>query len=130
MNANDFIEQLELALASVRSERTVLTRFEPGFVGGHGSVFVTFVNLPFARFKERRGGGAESENNRVLFSIQGFSDSSTPAAKITIETLVNNVTPREQRLRKKTASPAKVAEYLASYIGEVARNFPPNFTHE
>ena len=131
MNANDFIEQLELALAHVRSERTVLARFEAAFLVGHGSVFVTFINLPYARFKERRGGGAESENNRMLFSVQGFdSYPATPVAKIMVETLVNNITPRDQRLRKKTADPAKIAEYLAAYIGKTAESFPPNFTHE
>ena len=131
MNAEEFIAHLEEILAHVRSERTVLARFEPAFLVGHGSVFVTFINLPYARFKERRGGGAESENNRVLFSVQGFdSNPGTPVAKVTVETRVNNVVSRDQRLRKKTAAPAKIAEYLAKYIGEVASSTSPNFTHE
>lgn len=133
MNAEEFIAQLEAALAHVRAERTVLAKFEPGFVSGptNGTVFVTFINLPFARFKERRGGGAEAENNRVLFSVDGFSsDPGVPVAKVTVETRVNNVVSRDRRLRKKTAAPAKIAEHMAKYIGEVASSTSPNFTHE
>jgi hypothetical protein len=94
-------------------------------------VFVTFINLPFARFKEKRGGGAEAENNKQLFTVDGFnSDPSVPVDKVVVDTLRNHIASRDQKLRKKTGDPAKIAEYLASYIIKIAEHFPPNFTHE
>lgn len=98
---------------------------------GTASVFVTFVNLPTSRVRERRGGGAESENNRMLFCVRGFNDrpyEGEPAASVTIEQLVRNLD--STKMRKKTADPDKVATYLANYINDVAAKFAPRFTHE
>ena len=133
MSADDFIALLNELLAPVQIDRTIFVAFEKGFVEGprNGSVYVTFINLPSARVKERRGGRAEAENNRMLFSVDGFSTTpSVEASKVVVESQVNNVIERERRLRKKTASPQKIAEYLAKHIVEVASSTPPRYTHE
>lgn len=133
MNANEFIEFLrdELSLLA-KDGRSTFAEFNKGFVAGpsNGTVYVNFVNLPLDRFHQRRGGGAESENNRQLFSVKGFSSNPfVPVAKVTVEHMVNNIlgTPR---LRKKTASPDRAAAYLAGYISQVAAQNEPNLTHD
>lgn len=128
----EFIASLmsELTVLAM-DERTVLARFSPGFVKGprNGTVFVSFYNLPHARVQERRGGGAEAENNRMLFSVQGFSsDPELDAANLTATQQVNAFAPT--RLRKKSGPAGKIASYLAKYINEAALAHPPNFTHE
>lgn len=133
MDADQFIELL------VYNERTVSARFSPGFAPGpgRGSVFVDFVNLPISRVKERRGGGAESENNRSTFWIHGFdSSSSNPVEKVRVEQSKNGIyqgSPtqgvRAPNLRAKAATPEKIASYLADYINAVAEKFAPSYTH-
>ena len=135
MNPNEFITLLNDLLSSLAKDgRTVLVNFRPGLVEGptNGTVYVTFINLPSDRVKQRRGGGAEAENNRMSFSVGGFnSDHEVPVVKVKVEQLVNGIARGSiPRLRKKTATPDKIAAYLAAYINEVAEGHEPNFTHE
>ena len=70
--ATEFLDILNSNLSPlVDRERTVIATFKSskGFtpLPGHSSIAVNFINLPQERHKERRGGGAESENNRMLF---------------------------------------------------------------
>lgn len=142
MDANHFIVQLQANLSRlVLDERTVYARFDDGLVPGpgHGSVFVTFVNLPETRVKEKRGGGAENENNHMSFVVHGFGERPDDHAdKVQVKQLVNGVygpgsPSRENRapnLRSRTASPDKIATHLANYLNEVAENFEPKYTHD
>jgi hypothetical protein len=132
-NAATFFEILNERISSlVSKERTMFARFDPPWEGtrGGGLVFVDYFNLPEARHKQKRGGGAESHNNRMLFSIAGFGKTAEdPVAKVKIEQLVTLGHPTP-KLRGKTATPEKMAIYLADYISQVALEFPPNLTHE
>jgi len=123
----------------VQDERTVLLQPRGGNGSmGSASVFVTFINLPHARVQEKRGGGAEAENNRMLFSVWGFNGDprgDVPVEKVQVEQLVNNVGKGVGRsgcpnLKKKTASPDKISAYLATYLNKAAAENQPEFTHE
>ena len=133
-NANEFMEILNASLSPlVDKERTVIARFSTakGFTNkpGQSSVLVNFYNLPESRIKEGRGGGAEAENNRMLFSIRGFDEvADVPVTKVRVEQLI--VLGRGMKnLRAKNGNPGKIALYLAEYINEVAETVTPNFTH-
>ena len=134
-SASEFLEILGSSLSPlVDRERMVIGRFKSskGFTNRPGSsnMAVDFINLSQARHKERRGGGAESENNRMMFWISGFNeDPSDPVDKIRIKQSVNGVQ-GSKSMRTKTASPDKIAIYLAKYINETAESVPPNLTHE
>ena len=134
-NANEFLDLLNANLSPlVDGERTVIAAFKSskGFTNRPGSsnIAVNFINLPRERHQQRRGGGAESENNRMLFWISGFNeDPSDPVDKIKIEQSVNSIR-GARNLRAKTASPDKIAIYLAKYINEIAESVPPNLTHD
>ena len=135
MNATDFTRALESELSPlVRDQRIVAARFKSsrGFTSlRHQSLmFVNFYNLPEARHREKRGGGAESENNRMMFMVSRFDeDESAPVEKLRVE-LSNSIFGRAYKLRAKTASPEKVASYLASFINKVAAENEPSYTHE
>jgi hypothetical protein len=134
-SASEFLEILDSTLSPlVDGERTVIANFKSskGFtvLPGHSSVAVNFINLSQDRHRERRGGGAESENNRMLFWISGFNEEpSDPVDKIKIEQSVNSIR-GARNLRAKTASPDRIAIYLAKHINEIAESVPPNLTHD
>ena len=134
-SATQFFKILNSSLSPlVDSGSTVIARFKSsaGFTSRPNSSHVTvnFINLPLERHEQRRGGGAESENNRMLFSIWGFDgDPAVAVDKVKIEQLVNSIR-GSKSLRAKTASPDKVAAYLAKYINEIAKTVPPSLTHK
>lgn len=136
MTATDFMTLLRQKFDALgHDDRCVFIEFHPGLVTGmgRGSVSVTLVNLPLDRVRERRGGGAEAENNRALYFVNGFHSephTQVPAERVQVEQLVDNVGSRSERLRKKTASPEKVASYLAEHVGRLAANHPPRYTHD
>jgi len=138
MTTNEFTTELTSRLSEkIARDRTIFIEVERGLSRGPtgGSVYVTFVNLPTPRVRERRGGGAESENNRMLFSVRGFSSAPAEdaAGSVVVEQLVNNVGPigaGAPKLRKKTGDPARVAAYLADYLNRVTDSHEPQFTHE
>jgi hypothetical protein len=81
MNAHDFTAALDRNLSPlVHNERTLIARFSSsrGFTSRpfQSSVYINFINLPEERHRQKRGGGAESENNRMMFAIHGFGLSS------------------------------------------------------
>ena len=135
MNAHEFTAALDRNLSPlVHNERTLIARFSSsrGFTTRpfQSAIYVNFINLPEERHRQKWGGGAESENNRMMFSIHGFGEDETVSVdKVKIEHPVCGITSRPS-LRGKTASPEKIAEYLAGYINKVAETVPPNFTHE
>jgi hypothetical protein len=138
------VEKFLLALRtsagpSVCDERTLIAEAQPS-LGPRGrgtcSVYVSLINLPFYRSKQRRGGGAENENNRILIRVGGFNEgdfAEMPAEKVSVEPLVCNIGyPGQgaQRIRRKTASPEKIAEYLGLYLQDIVAGFPPSYSHE
>jgi hypothetical protein len=139
-SADDFVSILTDGLSPLvqGGERHVRIDFKSsrGFTSRPGAsmIAINFFNLPTARVKERRGGGAEAENNRMLFMVNGFDeDSATPVAKVKLEQSVSSIGHHGNwapKMRAKSGSPDKVAIYLANYINEIASMFPPNFTHE
>ena len=128
MSATDFIQCVRNHLST---DRHILLRYDAGFcpAAGRGVVTVNFYNLPESRVQERRGNGAEVENNRQLFMIWGFNETAdSPVAKVKIEQDINGIGSNgawAPNLRAKTASPEKVAIYLAQYINKVAADFAP-----
>lgn len=92
----------------------------------YDTVFVNFINLPTGH--GRGGGGAEAENNRMSFFIEGFGKetphSPPPTGKVKIEMRVSAL-PREYRLRGKTGTPAQVAKYLADFLNNVVKSVEP-----
>lgn len=96
----------------------------------YDTVFVNFINLP--KGVGGAGGRAEAENNRMLFSIEGFGKetphSPPPTGKVKIELRVSAL-PREYKLRGKTGTPAQVAKYLADFLNKVVKEVEPKFTH-
>jgi hypothetical protein len=138
-SADDFITILRESLSPlVHAERTVYADFKSsrGFTTrpGQSSVTVQFYNLPESRVRQRRGGGAEAENNRAMFWIHGFDeDSATPVAKVKVEHSVNSIGRPDHwapKRKGKSGSPDKIATYVAEYINEIAEQFEPNLTHE
>jgi len=145
-SADEFVTALQGYLSPlVHSDRHVNANFKSskGFTShpGQSRLAINFYNLPTSRVKERRGGGAEAENNRALFMVHGFeTDSKIPVAKVKLEQLVNVIgspdrwAPNMRRwapnMRAKSGDPLTVAKYLANYINDVASTFPPQFSHE
>jgi hypothetical protein len=137
MTLHEFLADLKSKLSPlVTDDRYVLAdrTSSLGYEGkGRGAAQVTFINLPYERVRERRGGGAESENNRMLFMVHGFN--SGPSGdegvdRVQVEQLVNNVFPRSENMRRKTASPDKIASYVAEYVNRAAAAHEPRLTHE
>lgn len=102
------------------------------FMGGYTSVVVNYINLPEEIHSRNEGNGAESENNRMMFSVTGFhpTDPTRPPMdlKVKVELHVSSIG-REYNLRAKTATPEKIAEYLAAHLNKVAAEVEPKFTH-
>jgi len=98
--------------------------------GGHDTVFLNFINLPHG--VGGAGGGAEAENNRMMFVVSGFGHESEtappPTGKVKVELSVSAL-PRSYNLRAKTGTPSAIARYLADHLNRIAREVPPHFTH-
>lgn len=143
LNAAQFADALKAKVSDTVRERTLIVSANDSLatIGGRSKAYltVTFINLPIARAAERRGGGAESENNRALFIVDGFNADGEPVEKVAVEHLVNHIHHNQpaggaitiaRSLRKKTADPENVVAYLAEYISQLAAQYAPNFTHE
>ena len=127
--SEEFIKMVESNL-SLQGRRITFDN-ESRLVGNrYDSVFVNFINLPTG--KGGAGGGAEAENNRMSFTIEGFGKdtphSPPPTGKVKIEMRVSAL-PREYKLRGKTGTPAQVAKYLADFLNKVVKEVEPRFTH-
>lgn len=90
-------------------------------------VYVNFYNLPEG--VGGAGGGAEAENNRMMFAIRGFKRDGSPTDRVKIEQVVRSTFPREMSLRAKSGPPAAIAKYLADYISKIVREVEPKLTH-
>lgn len=101
--------------------------FCSGFMGRFDSAFVQVINLPEQVVALNAGNGAEAENNRVEFSVDGFG-SDRMAGKVKVTVLVN-VIQKKMPFRAKTGTPEVIAQYLAKYINQVVTEVEPKFTH-
>lgn len=94
------------------------------------AVHINFVNLPPSVVGG--GGGAEAENNRMSFWVEGFDredeHAPPPTGKVKVE-MATSALPRDYKLRAKTGTPERIAQYLADFLNKVAREVPPKFTH-
>ena len=136
MTAGAFVESLKAMLAPLDRQAVIknpapykggLVSLTGLFAGSGGDrVYVNFFNLPPGI--GAAGGGAEGENNRMMFTVEGFGDEGKPASKVTVE-MTTSALPREFRLRKKSGPPGAIARYLADFLGKVVRDVPPHFTH-
>ena len=124
MGREDFIMRVRSELGNKH------VTFSGGTLGSYGALYVNFINLP-SDIVGRRG-GAEAENNRMMFKVDGWGGSEPnlppPSGKVRVEQMVS-VFPREYRLRAKSGEPSSIARYLADFINRVAVEVPPNYTH-
>ena len=122
--ARDFERALKLG------DRHLTIRVQNSLGGPqHGSSqYVKLINLP--KGIGEAGGGAEAENNRMSFWVEGFTTNggSPKSGKVKVE-MATSALPREYRLRAKTGAPAVIAKYLADFINKVVAEVPPHFTH-
>lgn len=102
-------------------------RFKSGGLGRFDSLYINFYNIPDTGSRA----GAELENNRMLFRIDGWDRASADTqvfGNVKIEQMVSAL-PREYRLRAKTGKPAAIAAYLAAFLTKVASEVEPKYTH-
>jgi hypothetical protein len=90
----------------------------------YDDVWINFYNLPKEMVVGVMSSGALAENNRMSFSVSGFDKydpnvNSATVGKVKFEMRINSYG-REYNLRGKTATPEKIAEYLAAYINNIA----------
>lgn len=126
MNAEEFKAALDGMLRTKAGDRHTYVKVDSSF-GADPTVWVTLINLS----KDVVSGpsfGAEGENNRVMLGVDGFKKDGSPASKVRVEARVSAI-PREYKLRAKAASPAKIAAYIADFIGKVVKEVPPKYTH-
>lgn len=128
MNSDQFIN---LVKALVMPGRRLKLRNEFSLGGVDGDVYVNFINLPEGIGSA--GGGAEAENNRISFWIKGWPKNKADGprtGKVKIE-CANSVFRREvfPMMRAKTATPEKIAVYLAEYLNKLMAEIEPNYTH-
>lgn len=124
-------EFAELLRSLVEPGRHLTVRSESRLGGPahyYETTFVNFVNLP----SDMPAGGAQGENNRMMFTVNGFDGAdphaSPPSGKVKVEMKLSML-PREYRLRAKTAPPGVIAQYLADFLNRVIAEVPPNYTH-
>lgn len=128
--SDDFIEAVKSQL-KIKDRRV---RFNnKSTLGGlsYADVIINYINLPTG--VGSAGGGAEAENNRMLFFVEGFGKETPhtppPRGKVRIRQEINMVTDRSKNLRAKTGTPEQIAKYLADYLNKIAAEVEPRFTH-
>lgn len=128
--SDDFIEAVKSQLKI--KDRQI--RFNnKSTLGGvrYDTVIINYINLPTG--VGSAGGGAEAENNRMMFFIEGFGKETPhtppPRGKIRIRQEINMVTDRSRNLRTKTGTPEQIAKYLVDYLNKTAAEVEPRFTH-
>lgn len=104
-----------------------------GGMGSHSQVFIDFINLPIERVREKRGGGAEGSNNRMLLVVDGFARDlgEPPPGKVKLDTRISlyGAPPALSKLRGKSGTPEAIAKYVSDFISKVAAEVPGKYTH-
>lgn len=126
----------EKALRSHLQLKDRVIVFRKGMLERNGvsdTQYIDFFNLPESVMKGNAGGGAEAQNNRMMFQISGFhkyeADSPAPTGKLVVEMTVSAFSRDKYKLRKKTGPAEAVAKYLAGFINNVVANEEPKLTH-
>jgi len=97
----------------------------------YSTVFINYINLP----ENLAGGGAESENNRLMLQVSGFGKeehAAPPSGKVKVELSISAVQDAANgrlRLRGKSGTPEQAAKYVADFLNMVAKEIPPRYTH-
>ena len=122
LNTTEFANLLKQKLNPQGRRVTIQIK---GPMGGLDTVWVTLINLP----EEVKAPGAEAENNRMSFSVDGFAPDGgpPPTLKVKVEMRVSALS--GQKLRSKSGPPEVIANYLAQYINNIISTVPPKFTH-
>jgi hypothetical protein len=116
------------------SDSELASSFEKEFekrlkIGKHGyrlrslspsMLYIDYINLPMTPTKEP----AEKENNRISFVIHYNKATGRGKAETSVCAL-----DRKWRLRAKTATPEKLAVYIAGHINKIFKEVPPKYTH-
>lgn len=87
-----------------------------------GQVFINLINLPESICQAGEGGGAEMQNNREMLVVQKVGDKLKVSQSIRLYQ-------SPFKLRGKTGSPEKIAEYIATHLNRIAAEVKPNYTH-
>jgi hypothetical protein len=95
--------------------------------GDYSDLFVNLYNA-----SEADAHGADAENNRQAFVIEGFDrkDQDQAVVKVKVSLRLNHIggdrAGREKsNMRAKTGTPAKIADYLAEHISRIVSEFEP-----
>lgn len=118
-----FCEELKSRLKSKIGDRAL--RCKPSGFGSHEMAIINFYNVP-----ESKARGATGENNRVMFTVDGFGKGEgepSPRGKVKLETSVwsFSMSPwNMKRPRGKTAAPAKVLDTIVKVIEGVLKLEP------
>lgn len=127
MGPVEYSAALHAALQAAVGDRQPNMRLDRSWgPGKEYEIYVNYINLP--KGVGSAGGGAEAENNRASFWIRGFKADDVPVSKLRVE-MSNSVFPRTLKMRTKTASQGAIAKYLTEFLGKIAREVPPKFTH-
>ena len=119
--SEDFIKMVEAQL-KLDGRRIQFDNLNNLAGPNYSTVYINFYNL------EKPRDSAHAENNRMLFSVDGFGKEDPHAPPPTGKVKINGVVcalPREYRLRGKSGTPAQIAKYFADHINKIVREVEP-----
>lgn len=112
-------------IADLRSKLDIGDRFVNMRVPYPGSVFLQFYNVPTTH--QTRSHGADQENNRIMLTFSGLNG---PKAKVEATVLGPSFGGPAWKLRAKSGTPEKIADYAAEYLNRAAQKKPYGFTFD
>lgn len=112
-------------IADLRSRLDIGDRFVNMRVPYPGSVHLQFYNVPTTH--QGRSHGADQENNRIMLTFSGLNG---PKAKVEATVLGPSFGGPDWRLRAKSGTPDKIAEYAAEFLNRAAQKKPYGFTFD
>lgn len=87
-------------------------------LGTSDTIFVNFINAPMGV------GGADAENNRMMFSINGFNvNTDEPVERLRCELVVSVYRPK---FRTRTSKAEKLVEDIQEFCLKIENDFPPS----
>ncbi len=109
-----FAEEVLRRLSAEARSRVV--RFAEG---GSGTLFINYFNVPPSVLD-----GADRENNRLMITVEGFGRGDKLRAELRIRFTPSTFGDAKYKLRTKSASAEKIAQYVADYINLCAESEP------